>query len=92
MARFMLSVLPFDNRPVRAPNSKNSTYVDIGANFDVTNDFAINVRFDAGYQTVEISSTLSYPDWKAAAAKDFGVFFGVFFGELAAGGDRRQHE
>jgi uncharacterized protein (TIGR02001 family) len=52
-------------------NSKNSGYTDVGANFDVTNGFTINLH--AGHQTVANNSAFSYTDWKVGVTKDFGV-------------------
>ena len=58
-----------------AANSKGSGYLDLGANFDVTNGYTINVH--AGHQTVSNSSNLSYTDWKFGVTKDFGVLTGA---------------
>jgi uncharacterized protein (TIGR02001 family) len=56
-------------------DSKNSGYLDIGANFDVENGFTINLH--AGHQTVKNSSAFSYTDWKVGVTKDFGVLTGA---------------
>jgi uncharacterized protein (TIGR02001 family) len=53
------------------PDSKNSGYLDVGANVDVTNGVTINLH--AGHQTVANSSSASYSDWKVGVTKDFGV-------------------
>ncbi|MBV8665817.1 MAG: hypothetical protein JO269_04960 [Burkholderiaceae bacterium] len=52
------------------PDSKNSGYLDVGANIDVDNGFTINLH--AGHQTVANNSSLSYSDWKVGVTKDFG--------------------
>uniref|UniRef100_UPI001B8C61D6 TorF family putative porin n=1 Tax=Collimonas silvisoli TaxID=2825884 RepID=UPI001B8C61D6 len=52
-----------------AVNSKNSGYLDIGANIDVSNGYTVNLH--AGHQTVKNNSTLSYNDWKVGLTKDF---------------------
>ncbi len=51
-------------------NSKNSGYLDIGANIDVTNGYTLNLH--AGHQTVKNNSASSYNDWKVGVTKDFG--------------------
>jgi len=56
-------------------NSKNSGYLDLGANIDVGNGFTINLH--GGHQTVENNSASSYTDWKAGVTKDFGVVSGA---------------
>jgi uncharacterized protein (TIGR02001 family) len=57
-----------------AVNSKNSGYLDIGANIDVSNGYTVNLH--AGHQTVKNNSTLSYNDWKVGLTKDFGFLSG----------------
>jgi uncharacterized protein (TIGR02001 family) len=52
-------------------NSKNSSYLDVGANVDVGNGFTINLH--GGHQTVANNSAFSYSDWKIGVTKDFGV-------------------
>lgn len=52
-------------------DSKNSAYVDIGANIDAGNSLVINLH--AGHQNVKNTSAASYSDWKAGVTKDFGV-------------------
>lgn len=62
-------------------DSKNSGYLDIGANIDVSNGYTVNLH--AGHQTVKGSnssvsnSQFSYTDWKLGATKDFGVVTGA---------------
>lgn len=55
-------------------NSKNSGYVDLGANIDVTNGYVINLH--VGHQTVKNNSASSYSDWKIGVTKDFGFLSG----------------
>ncbi|HWW03906.1 TorF family putative porin [Collimonas sp.] len=57
-----------------AVDSKNSGYLDIGANIDVSNGYTVNLH--AGHQTVKHNSTLSYNDWKVGLTKDFGFLSG----------------
>ena len=54
-----------------APDSKNSGYLDLGANVEATNGVTVNLH--AGHQTVANSSALSYTDWKVGVTKDFEV-------------------
>ena len=62
-------------------DSKNSGYLDIGANIDVSNGYIVNLH--AGHQTVQGSNNgasnrqFSYADWKIGASKDFGVVTGA---------------
>ena len=56
-------------------DSKGSGYIDIGANFDVTNGYTINLH--AGHQNVENVSSASYSDWKIGVTKDFGFMTGA---------------
>lgn len=56
-------------------DSKNSGYVDIGANIDMGNGFTGNLH--AGHQKVEHNSAASYSDWKVGVTKDFGVLTGA---------------
>ena len=51
--------------------SKNSGYLDLGANIEVSNGLVINLH--AGYQNVRNTSAASYTDWKAGVTKDLGV-------------------
>ncbi|MDB5756541.1 MAG: hypothetical protein JWR56_2969 [Massilia sp.] len=52
-------------------DSKNSGYLDIGANIDAGNGLTVNLH--AGHQSVKNFSAASYSDWKAGVTKDFGV-------------------
>jgi uncharacterized protein (TIGR02001 family) len=56
-------------------DSKNSGYVDIGANIDAGSGFTANLH--VGHQKVENNSAASYTDWKVGATKDFGVVTGA---------------
>lgn len=56
-------------------DSKNSGYVDIGANIDMGNGFTANLH--AGHQDVKHVSASSYTDWKLGVTKDFGVVTGA---------------
>ncbi len=60
------------------PNSKNSGYVDVGADIDLGKGYTLNLH--GGYQHVMHSPNLSYSDYKIAVTKQF---FGVDF-NLAA--------
>jgi uncharacterized protein (TIGR02001 family) len=55
-------------------DSKNSTYVDLGANIEVTTGMQLNLH--VGHQTVKNNSAASYTDWKVGLTKDFGIFSG----------------
>ncbi|MEJ7805580.1 MAG: TorF family putative porin [Telluria sp.] len=55
-------------------DSKNSGYVDLGANMDVSAGFTINLH--VGHQTVKSNSIFNYTDWKVGVTKDFGVATG----------------
>lgn len=52
-------------------DSKNSGYIDFGANIVLGNDFTLNLH--AGHQDVENNSAASYDDWKIGVTKDFGI-------------------
>ena len=56
-------------------DSKNSGYLDLGANVDVGGGFQLNLH--AGHQTVKNNSAFSYTDWKVGVTKDFGVVTGA---------------
>lgn len=58
-----------------APDSKNSGYLDVGANFDVAPTWQVNLH--VGHQTVKSNSALSYTDWKVGVTKDFGFASGA---------------
>jgi uncharacterized protein (TIGR02001 family) len=55
-------------------NSKNSGYLDVGANIDVSNGYTLNLH--AGHQNVKNVTNASYSDWKVGVTKDFGVVVG----------------
>lgn len=55
-------------------DSKNSGYVDIGANLEMAEGLVLNLH--AGHQTVRHNSAFSYTDWKVGVTKDFGVVSG----------------
>lgn len=55
-------------------NSKNSGYLDIGANHDIADGVVLNLH--AGHQTVKNNTAFSYTDWKVGVTKDFGVVSG----------------
>lgn len=55
-------------------NSKNSTYLDAGANFDIVEGTQLNLH--VGHQTVKNNKTYSYTDWKIGFTKDFGFASG----------------
>ena len=52
-------------------DSKNSGYLDVGANVEVHDGYMLNLH--AGRQKVEHNNTLSYNDFKIGVTKDFGV-------------------
>jgi len=56
-------------------DSKNSGYLDIGANLDVGNGFTLNLH--AGHQKVKNNPDFSYTDWKVGLTRDFGVVTGA---------------
>jgi uncharacterized protein (TIGR02001 family) len=62
-------------------DSKNSGYLDIGANIDISNGYILNLH--AGHQKVAgdnagiSNDRLSYTDWKLGVTKDFGIFTGA---------------
>jgi uncharacterized protein (TIGR02001 family) len=51
-------------------DSKQSGYVDLGANFDVSNGFILNLH--AGHQRIRRNGPLSYNDYKIGITKDLG--------------------
>ncbi|MNJ99072.1 putative bacterial protein [compost metagenome] len=61
-------------------DSKNSGYLDIGANLEISNGYILNLH--AGHQKVTgdnagvSNDRLSYTDWKVGVTKDFGLFTG----------------
>ena len=56
-------------------DSKQSGYVDIGANIDLTNGWTGNLH--AGHQEVRHNTVANYNDWKIGVTKDFGVVTGA---------------
>jgi uncharacterized protein (TIGR02001 family) len=54
-----------------APDSKQSGYLDIGANIDVGNGFVVNLH--AGHQEIRHNGSLSYNDYKIGVTKDLGI-------------------
>lgn len=56
-------------------DSKNSGYLDMGANIDAGDGYTVNLH--AGHQKVKNSSQADYTDWKIGATKDFGVVTGA---------------
>ncbi len=56
-------------------DSKNSGYLDIGANIDLVSGMTLNLH--AGHQRVKNVSNASYTDWKVGLSKDFGGVTGA---------------
>ncbi|CDG81356.1 TorF family putative porin [Janthinobacterium agaricidamnosum] len=56
-------------------DSKNSGYLDIGANIDMGSGWTGNLH--AGHQTVKNNSASNYSDWKIGVTKDFGIVSGA---------------
>lgn len=52
-------------------DSKNSGYIDLGANISLNKSLTLNLH--AGHQEVENNSLASYDDWKIGVTQDFGV-------------------
>lgn len=52
-------------------DSKNSAYIDLGANIALNKTLTLNLH--AGHQEVENNSLASYDDWKIGVTQDFGV-------------------
>lgn len=52
-------------------DSKQSGYLDVGANIDVTNGFVVNVH--VGRQRVRHNGAFSYTDYKIGVTKDLGI-------------------
>jgi len=50
-------------------NSKNSGYLDVGANIDVESGLVLNLH--AGHQTIKNNSAASYSDWKVGVTQNF---------------------
>jgi uncharacterized protein (TIGR02001 family) len=51
-------------------NSKNSGYLDVGANIDLATGLVLNLH--AGHQKVKNNNAASYTDYKVGVTKDFG--------------------
>lgn len=68
-------------------NSKNSGYLDLGANIDIDSGLVLNLH--AGHQHVQNNSISAYTDWKIGVTKDFGILsaslsvIGTNAGEIA---------
>lgn len=58
-----------------AIDSKNSGYLDLGANIDLSKGWTGNLH--AGHQSVKHNSLSSYTDWKVGVTKDFGIVTGA---------------
>ena len=56
-------------------DSKNSGYLDIGANIEAGAGQVVNLH--AGHQNVKNVPAASYTDWKIGVTKDFGVVIGA---------------
>ncbi|MRW94910.1 hypothetical protein GJ699_33675 [Duganella sp. FT80W] len=56
-------------------DSKNSGYVDVGANIDAGEGWTVNLH--AGHQDVKHNDAASYSDWKLGVTRDFGVVTGA---------------
>lgn len=56
-------------------DSKNSGYLDIGANLDAGDGWTVNLH--GGRQNVRHNDAASYTDWKLGLTKDFGAVTGA---------------
>jgi uncharacterized protein (TIGR02001 family) len=56
-------------------DSKNSAYLDIGANIEAGTGLVLNLH--AGHQNVKNVAAASYTDWKLGLTKDFGGVAGA---------------
>jgi uncharacterized protein (TIGR02001 family) len=56
-------------------DSKNSGYLDLGANIDAGGGVTVNLH--AGRQKVRNASQADYTDWKIGATRDFGAVAGA---------------
>ncbi|HTD06820.1 TorF family putative porin [Undibacterium sp.] len=56
-------------------DSKNSGYLDLGANIEVVEGLVLNLH--AGRQKVRNNDASSYTDWKLGLTKDFGIVTGA---------------
>ncbi|HTD06860.1 TorF family putative porin [Undibacterium sp.] len=66
-------------------DSKNSGYLDIGANIDVGAGYTLGLH--AGHQKIKNNSASDYTDWKVGVTKEF---FGVSFNLAAIGTNANQ--
>ncbi|MEC5216018.1 uncharacterized protein (TIGR02001 family) [Actimicrobium sp. GrIS 1.19] len=55
-------------------DSKNSSYLDLGANIDIAEGTQLNLH--VGHQKVAHNTDFSYTDWKIGATKDLGFASG----------------
>lgn len=69
------------------PNSKNSAYYDLGANFDVGSGITLGLHY--GHQSIEHASFYSYTDWKVGVTKSFESLYGVTLGAGFVGSDAK---
>jgi uncharacterized protein (TIGR02001 family) len=53
------------------PDSKNSGYLDVGANVEIGTGLLLNLH--AGHQNVNNNGAFSYTDYKVGVTKDFGI-------------------
>ena len=65
-------VLALDDEPVRHPDSKQSGYLDLGANMPLTVLEGLVLNLHVGRQRVENNAQFSYTDYKVGLTKDFG--------------------
>lgn len=63
-------------------DSKNSGYLDIGANIEIADGYTLNLH--AGHQTVKNNTAYNYTDYKVGVTKEF---FGINFSLAAIGTD-----
>jgi uncharacterized protein (TIGR02001 family) len=57
-------------------NSKNSGYLDVSANVDLSEGYTMGLHF--GRQTIKNGDAYTYNDWKVGVSKEFyGVMFGA---------------
>ena len=56
-------------------DSKNSGYLDVGANIEAGEGFTVNLH--AGHQKVKNNEAADYTDWKVGATRDFGIVTGA---------------
>jgi uncharacterized protein (TIGR02001 family) len=56
-------------------DSKNSGYIDVGANVDAGEGYTVNLH--GGHQNVRHNGAASYSDWKLGVTRDFGAVAGA---------------